>query len=88
MHDLVHEVLAELRHAEMVAAASKPGSPEYHEAMCAVDRLHAVYQELLWSGVSEKTERMALDALAEIRLPAGHSWVEVGPGAFNRTAMG
>ena len=67
MRTLVAEVLAAWRRAERLSGELPPASPEQIAAQQACERLRAVYQDLVSSGVVEPvSEAGARSLLAEL----------------------
>jgi hypothetical protein len=69
METLMRDVLSAWRHAECAVDECEPNTDEYEEALAAEKQLHALYQKLLWLGLTEATRREARETLAGLRLP-------------------
>jgi hypothetical protein len=65
MRTLVAEVLAAWRRAERLTAELPAGTPEHAAALDACERLRALYQDLVSSGVMEPVSEAGARALLE-----------------------
>jgi hypothetical protein len=74
MEPLLSEVHAALCHAQMLSCFCEPGTPEYHRALRAEERLHALYFGLTHGGpLTASQEKEAGRTLAEILGTLQHS---------------